>query len=263
MSVPHSIERVAAEDLRSALRLQDRLTRVSRLAILGEMAAGVAHELNQPLAAIANYAQACDRLLAAPGTDVNEVREALRQITGQAVRAGEIIRRLRSLARPQDSPEALDVNTLLRELRDLIECDARAHEVALRWDLAAQLPAVRADRAQIQQVVLNLVRNAVEAIEQAGAQTRCLTVRTRHPPGEVEIEVADSGPGVHPDVRASLFHPFCTTKAAGTGLGLAISASIARAHRGTLAYHPNDPQGACFVLRLPAATTDTAAQRPV
>ena len=245
---------VPSEELSTVLRLQERLTHVSRLATLGEMAAGVAHELNQPLAAIANYAQACDRLLAAPGADVDEVREALRQITAQAVRADEVIRRLRSLARPQDArPEPTDLNAVVRELRELIECDARVHQVELYWDLADPVPAVRADRAQIQQVVLNLVRNGMESIAEASPPQRRVTVRTRCTADGVEIEVTDSGPGVAPEIRASLFHPFCTTKSAGTGLGLATSASIARAHRGTLSYQPGQPVGACFVLRLPLA----------
>ena len=237
-------------------RLQDRLLHVSRLAAVGEMASGIAHELNQPLAAVANYAQACERLLGLPNPDLEEVRDALRQIAAQAVRAGDIINRLRGLTRAREARgEPSDVNSLIRELNDLIESDARHHQARCRIELAEPLPSIVLERTQIQQVVLALVRNALEALAAMPAAAREVRVRTgRAADGDVQIEVCDNGPGVSPDIVQRLFDPFCTTKPAGTGLGLASSRTIARAHGGTLEHRPNNPGGACFVLRLPVPT---------
>lgn len=235
-------------------RLQDRLLHVSRLAAVGEMAAGIAHELNQPLAAVANYAQACERLLGLPHPDLEEIRDALRQITAQAVRAGDIINRLRGLTRAREARgEPTDVNSLIRELTDLIESDARHHQARCRVEFADSLPPLVLDRAQVQQVVLALVRNALEALAVVPAGSREVVVRTaRAQDGDIMIAVCDNGPGIAPEIAQRLFDPFCTTKATGTGLGLASSRTIARAHGGTLEHRPNRPSGACFELHLPS-----------
>jgi len=236
-------------------RLQERLTHVSRLATVGEMSAGIAHELNQPLTAVANYAQACDRLLGLADPDIAEVRDALRQITTQAVRAGDIIRRLRMLARNDVvKREPTDINQLVGELTELIQLDAKASHVQYTLDLAGALPPVEVDRAPIQQVILNLVRNALEALAESSADAREVTVRTRLlSEGDMEIAVWDNGPGVSPAIAPRLFDPFCSSKPTGTGLGLAISRTIIKSHQGTLDYRPNVPSGACFVVRLPLA----------
>ncbi|HEY0342816.1 MAG TPA: PAS domain S-box protein [Steroidobacteraceae bacterium] len=234
-------------------RLQERLTHVSRLATIGEMSSGIAHELNQPLAAVANYAQACDRLLGLPDPDIEEVRDALKQITAQAVRAGDIIRRLRALTRHDVMRRELtDINVLVGELTELIRLDAKAHDVAYNLALAEALPAAEVDRAQVRQVVLNLVRNAVESVADSTTEPREVEVRTRlMPEGQVEIAVCDTGPGVSQDIAAHLFDPFRTSKPHGTGLGLAISRTIVKMHQGSLEYRPNVPCGACFTVRLP------------
>ena len=235
-------------------RLQERLSHVSRLATVGEMAAGIAHELNQPLAAIANYAQACDRLLALSSDNIEEVRGALREVTGQAVRAGDIIRRLRSLSHYNDAPrEPTEVNALLMELTDLIEADARHGNVRYNLRLGSALPRVEVHRAQIQQVVLNLVRNAIEALAETIAGLREIIVSTARTDDHVEISICDNGPGVFAAITPRLFEPFCTSKPAGTGLGLAISRTIIGQHDGTLNYRANTPRGACFILRIPAS----------
>jgi two-component system sensor kinase FixL len=241
-----------------AHRLQERLTHVSRLATVGEMSAGIAHELNQPLAAVANYAQACDRLLALADPDIPEIRDALHQITAQAVRAGDIIRRLRALARNEVTHrEPTDINGLVSELSDLIQLDAKRYDVQYKLDLTGQLPLVEVDRAQIQQVVLNLVRNGLEALGDSMRSPRQLTVQTRPvSDGTVEIKVSDNGPGVSGAIAPRLFEPFCTTKPHGTGLGLAISRTIVKAHQGSLDYRPNGSAGACFSLRLPLTEQD-------
>ena len=249
-------ERRAEED---AIRLQDRLMHVSRLATIGEMASGIAHELNQPLAAIATYAHACDRLLSLASPDIEEVQTALREIAGQAVRAGDIIRRLRGLARTEEVRRGpSDINTVITELTDLIQTDAKAHGVEYRLELARDLPKVTVDRGQIQQVVLNLVHNALEALALGRVDAREVAVCTRlTAEGDVEICVCDNGPGVSEKIVDRMFDPFCSTKPAGTGLGLAISRTIVRMHEGTLKYHPNAPTGACFAVRLAAAADVT------
>jgi two-component system sensor kinase FixL len=233
-------------------RSQERLAQVARYAALGEMAAGLSHELNQPLAAIATYAQACDRLLAGPRTEVAAVQDALRQISGQALRAGEIIRRLRQLVserRTEHRPE--DLNDVVHEAAALAAHDLRTQRVRLHFELAAGLPPVRIDRVQIQQVLLNLMRNAMEALGDLPAARRGITLRTCATEDRVEVQVRDEGPGIDPAVAQSMFDPFFTTKEEGTGLGLAISRTIARAHHGTLGFRPREPHGAEFFLRLP------------
>ena len=234
-------------------RLQERLTQIARLATVGEMSAGIAHEINQPLTAVANYAQACDRLLGMPDPDIEEIRGALKQITAQAVRAGDIIRRLRSLARNDTEKRVpTDINAVLEELAPLIALDAKTHRVSCTLELARDLPNTCIDRAQVQQVILNLVRNAVEAMAEECGGTRELAICTAATmEGAVEISIRDSGPGVLQSIGPRLFDPFCTTKPQGAGLGLAISRRIVRSHEGSLEYRPNVPSGACFVVRLP------------
>jgi two-component system sensor kinase FixL len=237
-----------------AHRLQERLTHVSRLATVGEMASGIAHELNQPLAAIATYAHACDRLLSLPDPEIEEVQSALKQIAEQAVRAGDIIRRLRSLAQTEDATRApCDVNTVIEELTDLIQANANARGVEYRRDLAPNLPSIVLDRSQIQQVVMNLVHNALEALALGQLDTKEVVIRTRPTPeGDVEISVCDNGVGVENSMVHRMFDPFCSTKPTGTGLGLPISRTIVRAHGGALDYRPNHPNGACFTVKLPS-----------
>jgi len=235
--------------------LHGRLLNVSRMATIGEMAAGVAHELNQPLTAIANYAQACERLLARPGSDLSDLREALRQITVQTTRAADIIRRLRALARSQQGEHVpASVNALVNELHELVQTDAHVHGVELSVELAAELPQVVVDGSQIQQVILNFVRNSLDALAQRPAGDRRIIIRTAlTDKGEVELAVIDNGPGLAPDAVTRAFDPFFSTKGNGTGLGLAISNTIARAHQGSVGYRPNPPVGACFYLVLPEA----------
>jgi C4-dicarboxylate-specific signal transduction histidine kinase len=223
------------------------------MATMGEMAAGIAHELNQPLSAIATYAHACDRFLRATEPDLEETRSSVREIANEAMRAGDIIRRLRQVIGGHASEQvATDVSTLVDDLVVLTEADARVHKTHVRFELTRGLPPVCADRAQLQQLILSLVRNAVEALSDQAAEDRHVTVRTAlHPHSHVEISVSDNGPGVAPSLVDHLFEPFVTTKAQGTGLGLSIGQTIARAHGGTIGYRPVEPTGACFYVRLP------------
>ena len=251
----HTLVPPPFSEVEALLRLQGRLLHVSRLATVGEMSSGIAHELNQPLCAIANYAQASERLLAGPDPDIAEVRDALQAIADQALRAGEVIRHLRSLARPQQAqPQAMDINHLVLELTDLIQSDAKHNHVRYRFEAGLGLPRVCVDGPQIQQLLLNLVRNAIEALASQPTESREVLVRTRcNPAGDVQVTVSDEGPGIAPSITPYLFTPFCTSKANGTGLGLAMSRTIANSHGGELDYHPNSPCGACFTLTLPAA----------
>ncbi len=232
---------------------QERMVNVARMATMGEMAAGIAHELNQPLTAIANYAQASDRLLARPDPDVTEVRSALQEISSQALRAGEIIRKLRHLVGRQESLRAVtEVNEVVEELGVLTQADARHSGARLRMELAPGLPQVNIDRIQIQQVLLNLWRNAIEALASTSPDKREVAFTTRSFDRDVEICVCDNGDGVAPTIVERIFDTFYTTKDSGTGLGLAISRTIVQAHGGCIGYRPNRPSGACFFVHLPS-----------
>jgi two-component system, LuxR family, sensor kinase FixL len=242
------------------------MLQVSRLATIGEMAAGIAHELNQPLTAIANYAQACERLLARPDARIQDVRDALREIAAQAVRAGDIMRRLRRLAASEPTRrESADINVTIEQIRELIEADARTHQATVTLQLGTGLPPVSIDPAQIQHVLFNLVHNALEAPRTDDGTARHVHLESRlTAEGDVEIAVYDNGLGPSEEALERMFDPFFSTKMSGTGLGLPISHSLVRAHSGTLGYRPNPPQGACFYIRLPAhdpgAPSDAGAE---
>src|SRR6185295_1755510 len=244
--------RVAAE--KEIAQARERLMHVSRLSTMGEMAAGLAHEINQPLAAITTYAQACQHLMSqGAAADSEEIRESLVQISKQALRAGEVIRRLRAFVSNREvRPERVDCNRLLDDLAMLARPDSRANDVRLVFDVEEPLPPLMADPVQLQQVLLNLLRNAIDATLQGGAPQREIVLRAARVPEGVEISVRDHGPGVEPGAEANLFNPFFTTKAHGTGLGLAISRTIVLAHGGKLAYRPAVGGGACFHFTLPA-----------
>jgi two-component system sensor kinase FixL len=250
-------DRRRAED--EARVLQERLTHFSRLSTMGEMAAGLAHEINQPLSAIATYAQACQRLIRSPEHDPADVLAALEQINAQALRAGEVIRRLRNFVKNREvKREPVNCSRLLEDLRTLAETDARLHNIRLRLDCEEPLPTVHADPIQLQQVVLNLVRNAIDAMAEAPEGRREVILSTRMAADrEVEITVTDHGTGLAPEATEHLFNPFFTTKAGGTGLGLAISRSIVRAHGGRLWHTPNEICGVRFHFTLPVSPAAT------
>jgi two-component system sensor kinase FixL len=245
--------RVAAQEaVRDA---RERLTHVARLSTLGEMTTGLAHELNQPLTAITMYAQAAERLATQPVPAMEDVVGALQQIAAQALRAGEVIRRLRALVRNrQHQEELLDLNSVVRELVVLAQSDARMHNVRLELQLAEGLPSVLGDSVQLQQVLLNLVRNAIDALQAEPSGERVVVLRTAIVPLGVELSVSDCARGLDPAIEGRLFEAFATTKPEGTGLGLAISRSIVESHGGKLAWRPNEPRGSCFHFYLPAVS---------
>ena len=232
----------------------DRLAHVARLSTMGEMATGLAHEINQPLTAIATYAQALLRLLAKPdGLPHAELLDAIEQIASQALRAGEVIRRLRSLVKAQGtSVERINLNGLVQDLLTLARADALNSDIKIELKLTPQVSDVMADPIQIQQVLLNLVRNAIDATQENAPQQRRIQLSTQACGDAVEVAVSDHGPGIQPAHLEQIFDPFFTTKSTGTGLGLPISRSILRAHGGKLAYRPNPAGGATFYFTLPA-----------
>lgn len=244
-------ERLRAE--REARQHRERLAHVTRLHTLGEMAAGIAHEINQPLTAVANYSQAARRRLQSGSTDIRKIMDLLTKIDDQAQRAGQIIRRIRILSRRSDSLyQAIEINTLIRDGVELARADTRSLDCRIELDLTGGLPRVTVDPVQIQQVILNLIRNALDAMEAVPPNQRRIILSTRrHGPAEVVVGVADRGVGL-PDVGAEqLFDPFFTTKHSGMGVGLSISRSIVTSHGGRLWYSANPQGGAIFHFTLP------------
>jgi two-component system, LuxR family, sensor kinase FixL len=235
--------------------LRARLTHVGRIGTLGEMVSGIAHEVNQPLTAIANYANACRRMLASGQAQPQDLGGTLEKISQQAQRAGDVIRGLRNLLRKRDQVrERLDCNQLVREVVRITEFELRQSGFRLVETLAPGLPPVIGDGVQIQQVILNLIRNAFDAMSQR-VSGDAVQVSTQAAADWVEIQVADSGPGIPQKVADRLFEPFFTTKPQGIGLGLSICKSIIGAHGGTLQFSSNAWGGATFQVRLPVAET--------
>jgi len=244
-------DRVRSED--EAGELRERLTHVSRLSTLGEMAAGIAHEINQPLTAISTYAQAGKRFLAQNHVDVADLSETFSLMDKQAQRAAEVIRSLRRLVRQKTTRrEHLDCNQLIRDIVKLAETDIKSHNVEITLHLAPNLPEVAADSVQLQQVILNLIRNALEAIRDSDKKGSIIIKTDIPSPEWIKMTVQDNGPGVAEEMLANVFSPFKTSKEAGMGLGLSISRSIANAHGGELTFE-NSPGGggACFYFTLP------------
>ncbi len=241
------------EALERARELRDELTHVSRVATLGEFATGLAHELNQPLTAIANYANGCQRALATQRASTEELTRILASLAAEAERAGQIVHRLRGLVR-KDAPRRriADLNHVARDVLSLAQHDAQRRDVDLRPLLANEPLLALMDTVQIQQVVLNLVRNACDSIAASG-RGGAVDVATRRGHSRVELLVTDDGPGVPADVATRLFDPFFTTKRGGIGMGLTISRSIIEDHGGTLTLRRAAGPGACFAFTLPEA----------
>jgi PAS domain S-box-containing protein len=230
------------------------VTHLTRVAILGELSGALAHELNQPLTAILSNAQAAQRLLARAPADPVMLGEILEDIVTDDLRAGEVISRLRALLkRGEANFQPLDLNDVTREVLGLARSELIERHVTVDTRLAPDLPSVRGDRVQLQQVMLNLVLNACEAMSSRTPAERTLTVSTaRDGNGFVLTAIADRGTGIPPDAADRLFEPFFTTKSQGLGLGLSICRSIIDAHGGRLWADNNADQGATFTFALPA-----------
>jgi len=236
-----------------AEKQKSQLTHLTRVAILGELSGAMAHELNQPLTAILSNAQAGQQLIARDPPDLEEVRGILADIVADDLRAGEVIRRLRSLLKRDDSRvEKLDLSAVVADVLDLAGSELLTHQISLEKNLDPALPAVLGDRIQLQQVLLNLIVNACEAMAATRASARSLRVVTREGDlNQVEVAVSDSGPGIAEEILEQLFEPFSTTKQTGLGLGLSISRAIVAAHNGSIKAR-NGSGGATFSIRLPS-----------
>lgn len=235
--------------------LQAELLHVSRLSDVGQMASALAHELNQPLAAMVNYVQASRRLLQAETVPVSaRIIEAMDKAVGQAARAGEIIRHLRSFIRKDEAePEIEELNRIVEEATALALVGAKEGGVSVRWHLGEESMPVLVDKVQIQQVVFNLVRNAVEAMGGHPPPCELVVATAVSDAGTAEVRISDTGPGLAAHVKEQLFQPFITTKPKGMGLGLSICRSIVEAHDGRLWATPNAERGVTFQFTLPLA----------
>jgi two-component system sensor kinase FixL len=230
--------------------LQSELVHVSRLTAMGEMASALAHELNQPLSAIANYMKGAERHLAADHPNPEKIQHALSSATAQALRAGEIIRRLRAFVAKGEADRGIEkLATLIEEASTLAMIGAKERGVRLRFNIDPRLKYVLADKVQVQQVLLNLLRNAIDAMEDSAR--RDLTVSAAPTDDQmVKVSVADTGPGIAPQVVDKLFQPFFSTKSQGMGVGLSISRTIIEAHAGRIWVEPNPDGGSTFHFTL-------------
>jgi C4-dicarboxylate-specific signal transduction histidine kinase len=224
---------------------------------MGEMATGIAHELNQPLSAIVNFANGCARRLRLGIGEKEELIAAMEQIANQARRAGEIIKRLRGMvARKQPVREKVDLNLLVRDACALLSHEQKRLGVVVESRLSPTPVVARVDPVQIEQVILNLLRNALDALEGRDPESRRLVVSTGvTAEGQVYIEVADNGTGIAPEDLKHLFDPFFTTKKSGMGMGLSISQTIITEHNGRISARSAPGVGAVFTVELPSSET--------
>jgi PAS domain S-box-containing protein len=234
-------------------KTQTELAHVTRVTTLGELSASIAHEVNQPLAAVVTNAEACVRWLDRETPDLDEARYAVKQIVNDGHRAGDVIRRVRALVNKVNTQKApLEVNDVVNEVVALMRRELLSHRVSLRMELAPALPAVLADRVQLQQVIINLVMNGIEAMQPLTDRLRELVIRSHQDEAnQVVIAVADRGVGISAENADQLFNAFFTTKSSGIGMGLSICRSIIEAHGGRISAANNDGPGATFQFTLP------------
>jgi signal transduction histidine kinase len=261
----YALERYRVEQARMRTALfeaqarqhQDEVAHAARLSTLGGMAAGLAHELNQPLSAIVSYARGCARRIQVGEAQSEALLEVVDEISAQALRAGEVLRRIRAFVKHTELPRSrVDLNALVREALYFAAMEASDLGIALLLDLSPDPLDVQADAIQIEQVMLNLVRNGFEAMTHTSGE-RQLRIHTRAADdGTAEFAVHDTGEGVEATIAGRLFDPFFTTRRDGLGLGLAISRSIVEAHGGRLWTTPNTPRGSTFRFTLPAVSGD-------
>jgi signal transduction histidine kinase len=247
-------DRVRAEEERERLRqLEADLAHINRVSLLGELTASIAHEVNQPLAGVVNNVGACLRWLAGDPPNLEKAREAVSRIGRDGKRAGEIIARIRALTRRAATPqEKLDPNQTIQEVLALVRDEATRNRVSIQTQFADDLSPVAGDRVQVQQVVLNLVMNGIEAMSSVGERARELVITTRNiEPDQVQVTVEDSGMGLDANARDKIFDPFYTTKPGGMGMGLSICRSILQSHGGRLWATAKDGPGTMFHFTLP------------
>jgi len=245
-----SLERKHAEEARR--EAQAELARVSRVTTMGELTASLAHEVNQPIAAAVTNANTCLRWLTRDHPDVEEARAAASRIVKDAIRAADIISRVRLLFK-KSAPqrELVDVNEAIREMIVLLRSEATRYNITVRMELAADLPRIMGDRVQLQQVLMNLIVNSIDAVKEADGARELAVKSQRTEKEEVLVSVSDTGVGLPPEQREKIFNAFFTTKPHGTGMGLRISRSIVESHGGRLWAADNSPRGANFCFTLP------------
>jgi C4-dicarboxylate-specific signal transduction histidine kinase len=236
-------------------KVQTELAHVSRVMTLGELTASIAHEVNQPLAAIVTNSNACLRWLGGVQPNFGEARQAVERIIKDSYRASEVISRIRTLVKktpPRN--DVVDLNEVIVEVLALAQSETRRSHVSLKQELATGLPPVCGDRVQLQQVILNLIINGLEAIVKSRESERELSISSgKDESNNLIVAVRDSGQGLDPANLERVFDAFFTTKADGMGMGLAISRTIVESHGGRLWATPNSPHGAVFQFTLPAA----------
>jgi len=248
-----TVEAEARESERRYREVQLELAHANRVATTGQLTASITHEVNQPITAAVTYALAARRFLSAEPPNLREVDDALSLIVREGNRAGEVVGRIRALIKKAPArKDAVEINDAILEVIALTRAEAANNSVSMRTQLAEGLPRVQGDRVQLQQVLLNLIINAIEAMRDVGEDERELLIGTRNEPDGVSVEVRDSGPGFAPAALERVFEAFYTTKPSGLGLGLSICRSIIEAHNGRLWASPNVPRGAIFGFIAPA-----------
>jgi PAS domain S-box-containing protein len=237
----------------------EKLAHVTRLGLMGEMASGIAHEVNQPLSAVVNYTQVCLRMMQNENPDMEKIREIMQKANQQALKAGQIVHSMREFVKPRKIHRStVDINDLIYDAISLFESDFKQHLIAMRFELTKSVPNVFIDRVQIEQVILNLIRNSIEALKELPQFTqRQLSIETSlNGANYVEVRVKDNGPGLTSLQREKILTPFFTTKTTGMGMGLSISRSLIESHHGSLHFNSKEDKGTTFYFTLPTENLD-------
>jgi C4-dicarboxylate-specific signal transduction histidine kinase len=260
-AVNEQLRRQIAERQRAQEALQEaqaELAHITRVMAMGELVASIAHEVNQPLTGVVTNANFCLRQLASETPNLEKLREAIAEIVNDGTRASAVISRIRALLM-KAAPERveLDINEIIQEVAVLVRNEVTRNRISLRTDLAPDLPRVLGDRVQLQQVLINLVMNGIDAMRTLTDRSRELLIKSAKNPDGVLIQVQDSGPGLDPEQADRIFEPFFTTKPQGIGLGLSISSSIIESHGGRLWAVPGS-NGALFQFTLPSSANSVS-----
>ncbi len=267
MTANEQLEREMNEHEQAELRTQQlsaQLAHAARVSTMGHLTAGLAHELNQPLTAIVNYCEACELELAKETQDRSKLQRHLSQASEASLRAGQIVRRMRDFVRPQVGVRVpCDLHGLVREVAELCRAELEASEVTLTLDLAASDATITVDAIQIQQVLVNLLRNAAQALQGQPPDRRRIRVQSTCLQDCIQITVADTGPGLSAELAATAFDPFQTTKSDGLGIGLSICRSIIENHHGRIWLEPATDAGATFVFTLPCRIAEASDRKPI
>ncbi len=237
----------------------EKLAHVTRLGLMGEMASGIAHEVNQPLSAVVNYTQVCLRFIQNETPDLDKITEVLQKANLQALKAGQIIHSMREFVKPRKIHRSTaDMNELIYDAISIFDADFKQNLIDMRFELTKNLPNVFIDKVQIEQVILNLIRNSIDALKELPQFTqRQLSIETSLNDSDfIVVRVKDNGPGLTAEQREKILTPFFTTKSSGMGMGLSISRSLVEAHHGTLHFNSKEDKGTTFYFTLPTESTN-------